>query len=75
MLRSVAEKTGGKYFRATNKAALKTVYDEIGELEKTKIEERTYTDFEERYPQFLWPALALILLEVALASTRLRRFP
>ncbi len=75
MLRSVAAKTGGQYFRATNKEALRTVYEEIGELEKTKIEERVYTDFEERYPTFLWPALGLFLLEIGLASTRLRRFP
>lgn len=75
MLESVAAKTGGKYFRATNTEALRTVYEEIGELEKTKIEERVYTDFEERYPIFLWPALGLFLLEIGLASTRLRRFP
>lgn len=75
MLKSVAAKTGGKYFRATNKEGLRTVYEEIGELEKTKIEERVYTDFEERYPVFLWPALGLFLIEIALASTRLRRFP
>ena len=29
----------------------------------------------ERYALFLWPALALVLLEVLLASTRLRSFP
>ncbi|NND71849.1 MAG: VWA domain-containing protein [Rhodothermales bacterium] len=75
MLRSVADKTGGKYFRATNKEALENVYDEIGELEKTKIEERVYTDYEERYPLFLWPALGFLLVEILLATTRLRRFP
>ncbi|MDX1548652.1 MAG: VWA domain-containing protein, partial [Rhodothermales bacterium] len=75
MLRTVAANTGGQYFRATNKQALRDIYEEIGDLEKTKIETRTYTDFEERYPLFLWPALGLFLLEVLLASTRLRRFP
>ena len=75
MLRTVAEKTGGKYFRATNKEALSTIYEEIGELEKTKVEERTYTDFTERYAQFLWPAFLLLLVEVVLSTTRLRRFP
>ncbi len=75
MLSTVAEKTGGKYFRATNKEALSTIYEEIGELEKTKIEERVYTDFNERYAEFLWPAFLLLLVEVALSTTRLRRFP
>ncbi len=75
MLSTVAEKTGGKYFRATNKEALSTIYDEIGELEKTKVEERIYTDFNERYAEFLWPAFILLLVEVLLSTTRLRRFP
>ena len=75
MLRSVAANTGGQYFRATNKQTLREIYAEIGELEKTKIETRIYTDYEERYALFLWPAFGLILLELLLANTRLRRFP
>ncbi len=75
MLRTVAERTGGQYFRATDNEGLRAVYDEISTLERTKIEEQQYTDYEERYPRFLWPALALLLLEVVLSSTRLRTFP
>ncbi len=75
MLRSVSSKTGGQYFRAINKQALRDIYEQIGELEKTKIETRIYTDYEERYALFLWPAFILILLEILLATTRLRRFP
>ena len=75
MLRTVASKTGGQYFRATDKRALREIYNEIGELEKTKIEERTYLDYEERYASFLWPAFGLVLLEVLLANTRLRKLP
>jgi Ca-activated chloride channel family protein len=75
MLRSVASLTGGKYFRATNKEALREIYSEIGELEKTKIEELSYTRFDERYTLFLWPALLLFLLELVLSSTRLQRIP
>ena len=75
MLRAVAEKTGGAYFRATNNDALRQIYSQIGELEKTKIEERSYTDYEERYSLFLWPAFGLILLEILLSHTRLRRLP
>ncbi len=75
MLRSVAEKTGGAYFRATDNEALRQIYAQIGELEKTKVEERSYTDYEERYALFLWPAFGLILFEILLSSTRLRRIP
>jgi Ca-activated chloride channel family protein len=75
MLSSVAENTGGRYFRATNKQALRDIYSEIGELEKTRIEQNIYTDYDERYALFLWPAFGLVLLEVLLTSTRLRRTP
>jgi Ca-activated chloride channel family protein len=75
MLTEMADMTGGRYFRATNKEALRQIYKEIGDLEKTKIEERIYTDITERYATFLWPAFGLLLLELALANTRLRRFP
>lgn len=75
MLGSVASLTGGKYFRATNREALREIYGEIGELEKTKIEELSYTRFDEKYARFLWPALVLLMLEILLSNTRLRRLP
>ncbi|NNE70230.1 MAG: VWA domain-containing protein [Rhodothermales bacterium] len=75
MLTQVAESTGGKYFRATNNEALREIYEEIGELEKTRIEERVYTDYEERYPYYLVPAFLLLLLELSLSNTLFRRFP
>lgn len=75
MLRTVAQRTGGRYFRATSKAGLRTIYEEIDQLEKTDIEERIYTDREERYPLFLGPAFGLLFAEVLLATTVLRRFP
>lgn len=75
MLRSVADKTGGQYFRATDKDKLREIYAEIAELEKTKIEELSYTSYKERFAFFLWPALGLLLAELILVNTRLRRFP
>lgn len=75
MLQAVADMTGGQYFRATNNRALADIYDQIGELEKTKIEERVYTDYEEKYPFFLIPGLLLLVLEVLLNTTLFRRFP
>lgn len=75
MLQTVAESTGGRYFRATDKQALQTIYEEIGQLETSEIEEEVYTDRQERYASFLGPALLLVLLELLLRTTRLRRFP
>jgi Ca-activated chloride channel family protein len=75
MLKQVAANTGGKYFRATNNGALESIYRDISELEKTKIEQRIYTDAEEVYPFFLWIGLGLLLLEVTLRTTTFRTFP
>ena len=75
MLQAVADRTGGKYFRATDKEALRRIYEEIGELEKTPVEEQIYTDIHEEYARFLWPAFLLLLTEVLLSTTLLRRLP
>ena len=74
-LRAVAQKTGGRYFRATDAEALRAIYAEISELEKTPVEETTYVDVEERFAWFLWPALGCLALSVLLSTTRLRRVP
>ncbi|MDR9419219.1 VWA domain-containing protein [Gracilimonas sp.] len=60
MLTSVAELTGGQYFRATDTEQLENIYDEIDELEKTEVEELIYTDYEDLYSRYL--ALSLVLL-------------
>ena len=75
MLRTVASRTGGRYFRAQSRQALRSIYDEIGALETSAIDERVYTDVEERYPTFLLPAIVLVLLDVVLGATLFRRFP
>jgi Ca-activated chloride channel family protein len=75
MLRTVAETTGGRYFSASSKDALQRIYDEIGQMEATDVDERVYTDREEWYPWFLAPSFALVLLDVLLSTTLFRRFP
>ena len=62
MLSSVAELTGGKYYRATDTEELKSVYAEIDQLEKSKVEELIYTDFEDLYPLYLGLSFALFLI-------------
>jgi Ca-activated chloride channel family protein len=75
MLRTVASTTGGRYFSASSKEALRRIYDEIDAMEATEVDERVYTDREEWYAWFLGPAFALVGLEVLLATTVFRRFP
>jgi len=74
-LRRMAEITGGGYFRAEDEAALGTIYQQIDQLEKTEISTESYTEYEERYALFVAPALALLLIELALLGTRLRVLP
>lgn len=74
-LRSVAATTGGRYFRATDVEALRQIYQAIGDMEQTQIEETVLLDVEERYPAVLWPALLCLVAATVLSGTRLRRVP
>jgi len=74
-LKKIAEKTKGRYYRATDTKSLRNIYEEIDKIEKTPIEEKGYTEFKELFHLFLIPALVLLLLEVILKNTVLRRIP
>jgi len=74
-LRRVAQATGGSYFRAVDAGALAEVYGQIDAMEKTRVETRTYVDYSEFGSALLLPALALLLLEIALGAGPLRRLP
>ncbi len=74
LLKNIAKETGGKYFRATSNSKLNKIYDEINKLEKTKIEEFKYTNFEEMFRQFVLLAMFLIFLEMLLRFTVFRSF-
>ena len=74
-LKKIAQKTGAEYFRATDTESLKDIYRQIDELEKTKIEETGYREYKELFHYFLLPGLALLIIEIILSSTILRRVP
>jgi len=74
-LQKVAAKTGARYFRATDTKSLSDVYAEIDRSEKTKFEAPEYVDYRELYPWLVWPALGLVLAEVGLGETVLRKLP
>ena len=64
MLTQIANMTGGEYFRATDTEKLKDIYAQIDKLEKTKIEEVIYTDYQDLYPRFLLPGILLLVLSL-----------
>lgn len=73
MLTTMAEKTGGRYFRARDNRELNQVYNEIDELETTSFEEEFFIDVVDRYPRFLASGLGLLLLVLMLEQSWLRR--
>ncbi|WP_456408831.1 vWA domain-containing protein [Caldithrix abyssi] len=75
LLKEVAAITGGKYFRATDTEKLREIYKEIGEMEKTKIEVKEYTRYEEFFVYFLTFGLLLLVLELVLGNTYFKKIP
>ena len=74
-LQEVAETTGGRYFRATNREGLGQIYEEIDALETTEIEVQNFTSYGELFHYPLAAGLLLLLLEVGLGQTVLRKLP
>ncbi len=74
-LQEMAELTGGSYFRATDRESLETVFEEIDALETTEIQVENFTRYGERFPPVLAAGLFLLLLEIGLGQTVLRKLP
>ena len=74
LLKEIASETEGKYFRATNNASLKEIYAEIDTLEKTKIEEFKYYNYQEKYRIFVFLGIGFLLLEFILKNTLFKSF-
>jgi Ca-activated chloride channel family protein len=75
VLEKIAQETNGRYFRATDTESLRNIYKEIDLLEKTVIEEKGFQEYKELFPGFLILGLILLILEVVLSNTILRRLP
>ena len=69
LLKSIAEKTGGQYFRATDNEKLEAIYKEINQLEKTEIEEFKYYNYEELFRPLVLLALGLFAMEMLFRLT------
>jgi Ca-activated chloride channel homolog len=75
LLKEIANETGGKYFRARDNDGLVRIYDEINKLERSKIEITNRTRSQEKFFPFIVAALLLILFELVLRFTVLKKFP
>lgn len=85
-LRAIASTTNGKYFRATDTTSLESIYAEIDEMEKTKVESKSFVDYRElaiqpirmagmNIPPLVLLSFLLLALRVCLEQTVLRSFP
>jgi Ca-activated chloride channel family protein len=74
-LQTIAETSKGQYFRATNPEKLKEIYDQIDKLEKTEIQTKVYTSYDEKFYPWLWAGFLLLMVELLLSQTRFRRIP
>ena len=74
-LTAISDMTGGKYFRATDKDKLKAVYNEINQLEKSKIEVTEHISYHELFLTWVLAALGLLMAEFLLSNLVLKRIP
>ena len=74
-LKKISDLTGGQYFRATDLESLKTIYKKIDEMEKSEVKVIDHSEYTELFHYFLIPGLMILLLEILLSNTVLRRIP
>lgn len=75
LLKKIATETGGQYFRAKDKASLQKIYDQIDQLEKTKVEIQSFKRYKEKFLPFMLAAMAFVFLEMLLKLTLFKKFP
>jgi len=73
-LKEVAGKSG-QYFRATDAHALKEIYAQINRMEKSEYLGAKQIEYRQLYARFAWPALVILLAQLVLSCTWLRKVP
>lgn len=74
LMNTIAKTTGGKYFRATDTKKLKDIYEEINQLEKTKIDEQKFVKADDQFQLLVLFAFILLCLDFILQKTIFRGF-
>ncbi len=75
ILKEIAKITGGKYFRATNNKKLLEIYNEIDQLEKSRIEVKKFSNTSEEYLPLAILAVILLILAILIRSIFLKTIP
>ncbi|MEW6730410.1 MAG: VWA domain-containing protein [Acidobacteriota bacterium] len=75
VLRQIATTTGGRYFRATDRQSLETIFREIDSLERTEVQVQRYNRYQELFWSWVIVAIVMLLTEVTLQHTYLRILP
>ena len=75
VLRRIAERSGGEYFRATDPEALEHIMEKLDPLERQEVTINQTRDYRELFPWLLAPGLALLAAALALRGGRLRTLP
>jgi Ca-activated chloride channel homolog len=75
LLQEIAQKTGGRYFRAKDSEALSRIFRQIDALEKTPIQVTRYTRYDETTRPLILLGLGALALELLIATTLVVRVP
>ncbi|RMH20164.1 MAG: VWA domain-containing protein [Acidobacteria bacterium] len=75
LLRSIAGRTGGRFFKATDPESLRQIFAEIDQLERTPMEIKRYVRYQETFQPLAWAALALLIAPLLLATVGLTAEP
>jgi Ca-activated chloride channel homolog len=75
LLRKIADRTHGQYFRATDHTGLDKIYEAIDKLERTTLEDQQFTEYRQFYGRFVAAALLLVIAAFVLRGSVLRRLP
>jgi len=74
-LKKIAVITGGEYFRAADTESLRHIYSEIDKLEKTKIDQKGYKQYEPLFGFFVIAAMVLLAVEIILTNSLFLKIP
>jgi Ca-activated chloride channel family protein len=75
LLREIATRTGGTFYKATSGEALERIFKEIDRLEKTPLKVKRYVRYREAYPSLVWAGLGFLLFPLAAAGVKVTAEP
>jgi Ca-activated chloride channel homolog len=75
LLRQIARRTGGQYYKASSQESLRRIFADIDRLEKTPLKVKRYVRYREAFTPLAWAGLSLLLAPLACAAARITAEP